>query len=53
MESAVTLVVNKVKLDLLNDIRDLISDYTMSEQEYKYVFNDIIFGDNNETFEGD
>ena len=53
MESAVTLVVNKVKLDLLNDIRDLISDYKMSEQEYKNVFNDIIFGDNNETFEGD
>ena len=54
MKSVVNLIVNKVKLELFNDIQDVIDDYKMSEQEYKNIFNDVIFGDNsNGDFEGE
>lgn len=46
MKSVVVLVVNKVKCEILNDIKSVIDDYKMSEQEYKNIFNDIIFGEN-------
>ena len=45
----VTLVINKVKNNLLSDIRDIIDDYKMTEEEYNNLFKDIIFGEPNET----
>jgi hypothetical protein len=53
MKSVVVLVVNKVKCDILNDIKSVIDDYKMSEQEYKNIFNDIIFGENDNGYENE
>ena len=53
MRSVVVLVVNKVKCDILNDIKAVIDDYKMSEQEYKNIFNDIIFGESDNGYENE
>ena len=49
MKSVVILVLNKVKTELLYDIKDIINDYKLSEEEYNNIFRDIIFGESNET----
>lgn len=48
MESVVKLVVNKVKSELMYDIKETIDDYKMDEKEYNNLFKDIIFGESNE-----
>ena len=48
MESVVQMVLNKVKTELLYDIKDTIDSNKMSEEEYNNVFKDIIFGESNE-----
>ena len=49
MISVVKLVINKVKSELLYDIKDTIDEYKMSEEEYNNIYKDIIFGESNET----
>ena len=44
-------MINKVKRELFDDLQDIISDSKMSEDEYKNIFNDLIFGENDEPFE--
>ncbi len=51
MENTVILIINKVKRELFDDLQDIISDSKMSEDEYKNIFNDLIFGENDEPFE--
>ena len=42
------LVINRVKQDLLYDIREVIDSYKISDTEYDNLYKDLIFGDSNE-----
>jgi len=48
MRSTVQLVINRVKQDLLYDIREVIDSYKISDTEYNNLYKDLIFGDSNE-----